>query len=332
MNCAWCGEGLPSGALFCAECGRPVGPGSPQPRPVVPAVGPTPASAPTRIDPPGFATASVAPSATTPGGVADGDIGESSPGDTVKLDADAWKQLREARARRDAPPPVAAPVVTEPPAPPVRPATPVVAPAATPAPVEPHSGWTLVEPSAPPSAVVQGGERRTPPPALLSPADAARPATAATSPIAAPPMAKNARSEAPAPSPLPPASTDLEGDLEETRLVNRTPKGDRFVLQFSTGEAVSVTGTGLIGRNPVPEPGENIDALVAIKDPGRSVSKTHLAFGQERGVFWITDRFSGNGTSVREPESPLRQCEAGKRYPIVRGTRVEIGEQFFVVS
>lgn len=121
-------------------------------------------------------------------------------------------------------------------------------------------------------------------------------------------------------------------DVSETRLVPRGPRGDRFVLQFSTGESVSVAGTGLIGRNPVAEPGEYVDTLIAIVDPGRSVSKTHLEFGQDDTSFWVSDRYSGNGTVVREPDREPRRCEAGKRYRVTRGARVEIGEQFFIVS
>ena len=114
--------------------------------------------------------------------------------------------------------------------------------------------------------------------------------------------------------------------------MDRSRSGERFVLQFSTGESVSVTSAGLLGRNPMPEPGEYFEALVAISDPGKSVSKTHLEFGQDGGAFWISDRYSGNGTVVREPDAQPRRCEPGKRYRIVRGTRVDIGEQFFVVS
>jgi hypothetical protein len=129
-----------------------------------------------------------------------------------------------------------------------------------------------------------------------------------------------------------PASLEFEADLEETRIVGHDARGERFVLQFSTGESVSVNGSGLLGRNPIAEPGEYFDSLVTISDPGKSVSKTHLQFGQDGGSFWISDRYSGNGTIVREPESQPRRCEPGRRYRIVRGTRVDIGEQFFVVS
>lgn len=128
-----------------------------------------------------------------------------------------------------------------------------------------------------------------------------------------------------------PDDTDFE-DVEETRISLGSAAGTRFVLQFSTGESVTVSGTGMVGRHPVAEPGEHFDTFVTIVDPGKSVSKTHLEFGQEVGTFWLSDRFSGNGTVIREPDAHRRRCEPGKRYRIVRGTRVEIGDQFFIVS
>ncbi len=104
------------------------------------------------------------------------------------------------------------------------------------------------------------------------------------------------------------------------------------MLQFSTGESVTVTGTGIIGRNPTAEPGEYFDTIVVILDSGKSVSKTHLEFGQDAGQFWVSDRHSANGTILREPGRDLRRGDAGKRYRLVRGSRVDMGEQFFVVS
>jgi len=110
------------------------------------------------------------------------------------------------------------------------------------------------------------------------------------------------------------------------------PAPERFVLQFSTGESVTVSGTGLIGRNPAPEPGEYFDLLVPIFDAGRSVSKTHLEFGQEDGRLWVGDRYSTNGTTIRRPGAEPRSCRPGTRYFVERGTRVELGDEFFVVG
>lgn len=122
-------------------------------------------------------------------------------------------------------------------------------------------------------------------------------------------------------------------DLELTRIVAaQDPSGERFVLQFSTGESVIVTGSGLVGRNPAAQPAEYVDQLVPVADAGKSVSKTHLEFGQEDGRFWVSDRFSTNGSIVRPPDAEPRRCEPGRRYFVARGTRVDIGEQFFVVS
>ncbi|WP_349904173.1 double zinc ribbon domain-containing protein [Parafrigoribacterium humi] len=127
-------------------------------------------------------------------------------------------------------------------------------------------------------------------------------------------------------------SGDELEDIEATRIVAQRRTGARFVLQFSTGESFTVYGSGLVGRNPRPEPAEYFDHIVRVLDPSRSVSKTHLEFGQEAGAFWIKDRFSGNGSIIREPEGDPVRCQPDRRYRIVRGTRVDIGEQFFVVS
>jgi hypothetical protein len=135
------------------------------------------------------------------------------------------------------------------------------------------------------------------------------------------------------PDPFPWGASDLEDDdVEATRIVTGGAGGDRFVLQFSTGESVTVSGAGLIGRNPAAQPGEYVDQLVSIFDVGKSVSKTHLEFGQEGGRFWVSDRYSTNGSTVRQPEAEPRRCEPGRRYFVVRGTRIDVGEQFFVVS
>ena len=134
------------------------------------------------------------------------------------------------------------------------------------------------------------------------------------------------------PSPTLQGRPDDDDDVEATRLVRRGPAGTPYHLQFSTGESITVDGAGLLGRAPVPQPGERFDHLVRIVDPGKSVSKTHLEFGQDSGALWISDRWSGNGTVVRPLEAPARRVEPGTRVRVARGTRVEIGEQSFVVS
>jgi hypothetical protein len=174
-----------------------------------------------------------------------------------------------------------------------------------------------------------------------APQDDAEPPVSDSQPRKDPPMPENDQDEsAPAavrsrtvPDPFPWGSGfDDDEDVEATRIVPAGGGGDRFVLQFSTGESVTVSGAGLIGRNPATQPGEYVDQLVSIFDVGKSVSKTHLEFGQEGGRFWVSDRYSTNGSVVRQPEAEPRRCEPGRRYFVVRGTRIDLGEQFFVVS
>lgn len=105
-----------------------------------------------------------------------------------------------------------------------------------------------------------------------------------------------------------------------------------FLLQFGTGESVVVSGNGLIGRRPSAEPGEFVEHLLPVYDPGKAMSKTHLEFGIDGDDFWISDRFSGNGTILKAPDGTERRCEPGRRYRVPRGSRVEIGDQFFMVG
>ncbi|AMM21142.1 hypothetical protein AX769_14610 [Frondihabitans sp. PAMC 28766] len=173
--------------------------------------------------------------------------------------------------------------------------------------------------------------------------EAERAADPALAPLHATPLDAPPQTAEPVVAPLPPAPEtprsaapwavgSLTDDVEKTRIVARKPLGDAYVLQFSTGESFTVQGSGLVGRAPTPQPGESIDLLVRIVDPGKSVSKTHLEFGQDDGSLWVADRWSGNGTVVRLPSEAAKRAEPGKRVRVPRGARVEIGEQFFIVS
>lgn len=183
-------------------------------------------------------------------------------------------------------------------------------------------------------------------PAAIAAAEAAARAAAGTvdpdldfdesSPFSLPPIAQippQSPRARPTPDPFPwGTERALTEDIEATRLTADTASGTRFVLQFSTGESVTVMGSGLVGRNPSMQPGEFVDQLVPIFDAGKSVSKTHLEYGQDGGRFWISDRYSTNGSTIRQPDTEPRRADPGRRYFVARGTRVDVGEQFFVVS
>jgi hypothetical protein len=130
-------------------------------------------------------------------------------------------------------------------------------------------------------------------------------------------------------APREPVASDRPSAADEPAASRQSGQPAAFTLSFSTGERVSITGSGLLGRRPIAQPGEDPEHMVAIADTGRSVSKTHLEFGVEAGEFWICDRYSGNGTVVVPPSGAPRRSEPGRRYRVERGARVEIGDQYF---
>ncbi|MBK4347518.1 double zinc ribbon domain-containing protein [Lacisediminihabitans changchengi] len=316
MPCTFCGSALPGGALFCGECGRAVAAAESVATAVVAPIAQPPAP-PALVSPPPVAQpepherpwSESTDARCQQCGTAMGpqEIFCSECGAVSPLAARSFSQPRDTvvieRIAAATTPPVA------------RSATPVPS-SERPAVSRPLPPAPLTLPDLP--AFLSGvGEPDVEEPVVEKPVAPVRPAV----------------SVSPARDRVAPSADEEIADLEATRIVKpKRAGGERFILQFSTGESSTVQGTGLIGRNPIPEPGEYFDQLVRVIDPSRSVSKTHLEFGQDAGSFWILDRFSGNGTIVREPDTAAVRCQPDKRYRLVRGTRVEIGEQFFIVS
>jgi hypothetical protein len=48
-------------------------------------------------------------------------------------------------------------------------------------------------------------------------------------------------------------------------------------------------------------------------------------------MFWVSDRHSGNGTSISVSGEESVEALPGERYGVARGTRIRIGEQYFDV-
>ena len=105
-----------------------------------------------------------------------------------------------------------------------------------------------------------------------------------------------------------------------------------FTVTLATGESVEMTRNALVGRMPQSQPGEVYEHLIVVTDPGRSVSKTHLEIGIDNGSAWILDRQSGNGSIIREPGVVPRRAQPGTQYPVVRGTRIDMGDQHLTID
>lgn len=97
-------------------------------------------------------------------------------------------------------------------------------------------------------------------------------------------------------------------------------------LSFATGQRAVVTGNGLIGREPLPDPNETFRHILSVPDPSRSLSKTHLEFGFDEVGLWVRDRWSANGSVLVAPTQAPLPLEAGRRY------RAKIGSRLLLAS
>ncbi|MGC0271904.1 RDD family protein [Pseudactinotalea sp. Z1739] len=105
-----------------------------------------------------------------------------------------------------------------------------------------------------------------------------------------------------------------------------------FVLTVDDGVSVTVSGNGLIGRRPQAGPGERVAHLVAVDDPGRSLSRTHAAFGIDGDELWVQDRGSANGTVVVSADGTTTRAFPGTRVPVPEDGRIEAGERSITVQ
>lgn len=197
--------------------------------------------------------------------------------------------------------------------------TTAVAPTPTPAP-------------APPVAPVLPAQSSAPRVVPVPPAAAPAPPVAPTLPTAAsvPPAVAPPATPAAQPRPATPASPAAAAQVPAVPAAAPGRRG--YVLTLDSGEVVQVTGTGVIGRRPRADEGEQLDHVVGVDDPSRSMSRTHAAFGVADGVFWVADRGSANGTFLRDAAGTWHRLEPGARYPVAPGGVVRLGERSFAVA
>jgi len=145
---------------------------------------------------------------------------------------------------------------------------------------------------------------------------AAAPSTAAAPvppPVAAP------RGFAPPPDPAP------------TSAPSRTPIPLAASMHFDDGTTIRIPAVALLGRDPAPAPGEQVELLVPLADASMQLSKTHAAVGIDptEGV-WMLDRGSSNGTRASTPAGDL-VLAPGERASIPPGSTVTVGGRSFRV-
>lgn len=253
---------------------------------------------------------------------------------TVVVDVRALRHAGgpETAERAPAPPPVvhAVPVAAQ--------AVPVAAQAAAPYPTAPAEAAVPaaavrvpsapVQPPAPPAPLAADASAYVGPPApvpaaapLTSGAEVLPPVTPVRSPAAPPAPVSEPAPPAPVSEAAPPAPVS-------------EPVADAatsYAVTLDTGEAMAVSGPGYVGRRPTPPAGERCDHVIAIDDPGRSLSRTHARFGLDPAGFWVEDCGSANGTAVVGPDGSAVQVHPGERVRVPEGGAVRLGDRTFTV-
>lgn len=102
-------------------------------------------------------------------------------------------------------------------------------------------------------------------------------------------------------------------------------------LVDDTGRSVALARSALIGRDPAAAPGEDVEHLMALDDPDRTVSKTHLRIDVAEHGVTVTDRGSSNGTTahIGGADHPL---EPGVALGVPLGTTLRLGERTLTVE
>ena len=194
----------------------------------------------------------------------------------------------------------------------------------------------LVPPVAPAVPVGLAGPAA---PAVEAPRTPARPADPAPMPPPAPaPVPARAASKAA----LPPVLTrPAEGDHDgRTRLIT-DPVPDPSpaagvatpsrigLLYLSTGEVVDVDGPVVIGRAPSQAREGETARLVAVRGPGRGISRTHVRVSVDGQQVQVEDLGSRNGTLVQLPSGPQVDLQAGEPFTLADGAIVTMAEVSF---
>jgi hypothetical protein len=163
---------------------------------------------------------------------------------------------------------------------------------------------------------------------LAPPAAAGRVASGPSVPLVAP-------TSTPLPSPSTPPPFQGPGGGSDATVTTWRPApqtaSSGLSLLFDDGATAPCAGVVLIGRDPAPSDGEEDVRLIAVDDPGRSVSKTHLAVQVDDDAVWVLDRNSTNGTRVVGPGGMETPVLPGHRVPLLPGASVHLGERSFLL-
>ncbi|HSU47956.1 MAG TPA: RDD family protein [Arthrobacter sp.] len=132
---------------------------------------------------------------------------------------------------------------------------------------------------------------------------------------------------------VPPQHVDDDVERTQVRPGNGGP-GIVAVLRIrlDDGRDFQLDRSVLVGRNPVGQAGEQHAQLLAVDDPGRSISKTHLHLLIDGAGIWVTDRQSTNGSAITTPDGLRTPLVPGVPTFVTPGSSVHFGDRTFYLG
>ncbi|MBE4717034.1 RDD family protein [Pseudarthrobacter sp. AB1] len=150
-------------------------------------------------------------------------------------------------------------------------------------------------------------------------------------PSSAPFQTPHAQTAAPA-VPTPAAQSHPDDDLDRTQMRGGAMYAAPVAvlrIKLDDGRDFQLDRNVLVGRNPLGQAGEQQAQLLAISDPGRSISKTHLHLLTDGAGIWVTDRNSTNGSAVTTPDGLRTPLPPGVPAFVSPGSTVHFGDRSF---
>ncbi|MHA7290241.1 RDD family protein [Arthrobacter sp. MDT3-24] len=132
--------------------------------------------------------------------------------------------------------------------------------------------------------------------------------------------------------PAPGGQFHPDDDLDRTQMrgsaTNAAPVAV-LRIKLDDGRDFQLDRNVLLGRNPLGQAGEQQAQLLAVSDPGRSISKTHLHLLTDGAGVWVTDRNSTNGSAVTTPDGRRTPLQPGVPAFVSPGSTVHFGDRSF---
>lgn len=141
----------------------------------------------------------------------------------------------------------------------------------------------------------------------------------------------HAQAAAPA-VPTPAAQSHPDDDLDRAQMRGGAMYAAAVAvlrIRLDDGRDFQLDRNVLVGRNPLDQAGEQQVQLLAISDPGRSISKPPLPLLTDGAGVWVTDRNSTNGSAVTTPDGLRTPLPPGVPAFLSPGSTVRFGDRSF---